>query len=166
MIVANELGETIDQPRGCSGGDLLIKKFIIYLSFLSLLTCGMQFALPSIQGVDIAPPAEPVKLIFIHHSCGGNWLADPASNALGGGLGRALMANNYFVSATNYGWGPDSIGDATDIPNWLDWFRGERSPVYLEALYNENGQNVGDFGDWPRLVDDPGGENQIIMFKS
>ena len=24
------------------------------------------------------PPASPVKLIFIHHSTGGNWLAAPA----------------------------------------------------------------------------------------
>lgn len=115
---------------------------------------------------DPNPPDQPVKLIFIHHSTGGNWLAEPSSNELGGGLGRALMDNNYYVSATNYGWGPDSIGDATDIPNWIDWFRGGRSSVYLEALYTEDGQNFGDFGSWPRLSTDPGGENVIIMFKS
>ena len=26
---------------------------------------------------DPAPPASPVRLVFIHHSTGGNWLADP-----------------------------------------------------------------------------------------
>jgi hypothetical protein len=115
---------------------------------------------------DPSRPSSVVKLIFIHHSTGGNWLADPSQNELGGGLGHALMENNYYVSATNYSWGPDSIGDATDIPNWLDWFRSSNSPTYLEALYNENGQNFGDFGSWPRLADDPGGENDIIVFKS
>ena len=49
-----------------------------------------------------AKPTSIVKLIFIHHSCGENWLQDGYGN-----LGIALGANNYFVSDTNYGWGPD-----------------------------------------------------------
>jgi len=52
------------------------------------------------------PPNSPVKLIFIHHSTGENWLADDD-----GGLGIALRNNHYFVSDTNYGWGPDGVGD-------------------------------------------------------
>ena len=64
----------------------------------------------SLQADDPSPPTAPVKLIFIHHSCGENWLAD-----CDGGLGMALRDNNYFVSDTNYGWGPDGIGDSTDI---------------------------------------------------
>jgi hypothetical protein len=115
---------------------------------------------------DPSPPAEPVKLIFIHHSTGGNWLADPNSDQPYGGLGRALMENNYFVSATNYGWGPEGIGDRTDVPNWPEWFTGPNRDMFLAALYDENGQNVGDFGAWPRLPADPGGENTIVMFKS
>ncbi len=109
------------------------------------------------QTYDPSPPAEPVKLIFIHHSCGENWLTDDH-----GGLGLVLAENNYFVSDTNYGWGPDSIGDRTDIPNWPEWFTGPESGRYLEALYTESGQN-----SWyTRELPDPGGENQIIMFKS
>ncbi|MGC8782250.1 MAG: hypothetical protein ACP5UQ_15420, partial [Anaerolineae bacterium] len=115
---------------------------------------------------DPGPPAAPVKLIFIHHSTGGNWLADPNDDQPYGGLGRALMNNNYYVSAANYGWGPDGIGDRTDIPNWPEWFTGPNSATILAALYNENGQNFGGFGTWPRLATDPGGENRIIMFKS
>ncbi len=72
---------------------------------------------PSGFADDPSPPASPVRLIFIHHSTGGNWLADPNDDQPYGGLGRALMDNNYYVSATNYGWGPDGIGDRTDIPN-------------------------------------------------
>lgn len=112
------------------------------------------------------PPTQPVKLIFIHHSTGGNWLADPNGDQPYGGLGRALMQNNYFVSATNYGWGPNAIGDRTDIPNWPEWFTGPERDTIMRAVYNESGQNIGDFGAWPRLPQEPGGENTIIMFKS
>ncbi len=107
------------------------------------------------------PPTATVKLIFIHHSTGGQWLADNY-----GGLGKALMANNYYVSATNYGWGPNNIGDRTDIINWPEWFTSANRDTYMDALFNENGQNFGDFGKWSRLRKDPGGENQIIVFKS
>ena len=68
------------------------------------------------------PPPSPVKLIFIHHSTGQAWLDDGH-----GGLGLALRDNNYFVSDTNYGWGPDGIGDQTDIGHWWTWFRGPGS---------------------------------------
>nr|MBC8447057.1 DNRLRE domain-containing protein [Chloroflexota bacterium] len=103
------------------------------------------------------PPSQPVKLIFIHHSCGENWLDDG-----NGGLGLALRDNNAFVSDTNYGWGPDSIGDSTDIGHWWTWFRGPDSGTTLAALYAESGQH-----SWySRLSTDPGGENEIILFKS
>ncbi len=109
------------------------------------------------QTDDASPPTEPVKLIFIHHSCGENLLSDD-----NGGLGLALAENDYFVSDTNYGWGPDSIGDRTDITDWPEWFTGPDSDRYLDALYNESGQN-----SWyTRTFADPGGENEIVMFKS
>ncbi len=104
------------------------------------------------------PPAAPVKLIFIHHSCGENWLTDGH-----GDLGTALRDNNYFVSDTNYGWGPDGIGDKTDIGNFWSWFCGPKSGKYLSALYKESGRS-GEF--YSRLEKDPGGENTIVMFKS
>jgi hypothetical protein len=105
-------------------------------------------------------------LIFIHHSTGGNWLADPNADQPAGGLARALMENNYYVSATNYGWGPDGIGDRTDIVNWPEWFTGPQHEAIMQAVYEESNQNIGGFGDWPRLSQNPGGENQIIIFKS
>jgi hypothetical protein len=106
---------------------------------------------------EITSPSEAVRLIFIHHSTGENWLADD-----NGGLGEALAENNYYVSDTNYGWGPDSIGDTTDIGHWWLWFRGPNSSSYLEALYDEDEQNC----DYTRLADNPGGENEVVMFKS
>jgi len=108
-------------------------------------------------GDSSAPPDHIVKLIFIHHSTGENLLRDDY-----GGLGLALSQNNYFVSDTNYGWGPDAIGDRTDIPNWTEWFASEGTPRYTSALFNESGQNAA----YTRTVSDPGGENEIILFKS
>lgn len=110
------------------------------------------------------PPRKPVRLVFIHHSTGENWLVD--SN---GGLGLQLKKNNYFVSDTNYGWGPpdeDSgggmIGDHTDIGHWYNWFAGPHRGTYLEALFDEKATHC----DYSRLSRNPGGKNQIILFKS
>lgn len=125
-------------------------------------------ALSLLLADDPSPPTAPVKLVFVHHSTGGNWLADTGEHDVAGGLGRALRDDNYYVSATNYGWtvGDDAIGDRTDIGHWWEWFRGASRDTIMAGLYAESGQNVGDYGSWPRLVADPGGENEIVMFKS
>jgi hypothetical protein len=113
--------------------------------------------------LDPSPPAQPVKLIFIHHSTGQAWLEDG-----NGELGTVLRDNNYFVSDTNYGWGPadqdkgGTIGDHTDIPDWYSWFTGPHRNTYLAALYAESGQH----SSYSRLATDPGGSNAIVMFKS
>ena len=121
------------------------------------LNAQMQGPQGAAQLDDPSPPAAPVKLIFIHHSTGEAWLADDH-----GQLGATLRDNNYFVSDTNYGWGPDGIGDSTDIGHWWLWFAGPRRDVYTSALYREYDQN----SSYSRLVTDPGGENRIILFKS
>jgi hypothetical protein len=109
------------------------------------------------QAENPQPPDQVVKLIFIHHSTGENWLADGY-----GDLGRTLAENNYFVSDTNYGWGPDSIGDRTDIPDWVEWFASDRTPTYMAALFQESDPHAA----YSRPLADPGGENTIILFKS
>jgi len=135
---------------------------------LSIALLVLMFAVPSgvlagtpaarrSAAADPSPPSSPAKLIFIHHSCGENWLADGD-----GGLGIALRDGNYFVSDTNYGWGPDGIGDNTDLGHWWTWFRGPGSSTYTAALYAESAQN----SEYSRLATDPGGQNEIIMFKS
>lgn len=128
-----------------------------------------QPAEPEVE--DAAPPADsaaaPVdasglKLIFVHHSSGENWLADE-----NGALGLALMDWGYFVSDTNYDWGPGvadlgPIGSYTDTGHWWTWFQGPESQSVLEALFGESEQHAA----YTRLPDDPGGENVIVMFKS
>jgi hypothetical protein len=143
-----------------------IALFWIVLLLLTNLACSVpargtplepsQAASPQ-AGLNPNPPEHPVKLIFIHHSTGEAWLSDDY-----GGLGMALQENNYFVSDTNYGWGPNSIGDTTDIGDWYTWFRGPSSSTYMAALFTEYGQHSG----YSRLDADPGGENEIILFKS
>jgi len=103
------------------------------------------------------PPDSVVKLIFIHHSTGENWLTDDYGN-----LGKTLGQNNYYVSDTNYGWGPNAIGDRTDIPNWTEWFASADTPTYMAALFAESGQH----SSYTRTLANPGGQNEIIMFKS
>jgi hypothetical protein len=119
---------------------------------------------PVPSSLDPDPPAAPVKLVFVHHSTGENWLTDGNGN-----LGDTLMDNNYFVSDTNYGWGPadadagsGTIGDHTDIGHWYNWFAGPHRDTYMTALYGESGQN----SSYTRLGSDPGGANEIVMFKS
>ncbi len=126
--------------------------------FLALAFCIIGPA--ALAQLDPDPPSAPVRLIFIHHSTGENWLSDDNDNA--GHLGLALMGSNYFVSDTNYGWGPDGIGDRTDIGNWWEWFRGPENGSYMAALYAESNQTC----YYSRLSTNPGGENEIVMFKS
>ena len=87
-----------------------------------------------------------------------------------GGLGIALRDNDYFVSDTNYGWGPvcedcedcwGAIGDCTDIVHWDNWFSGDVGVT--EALYAEFDQ-----ASWYSRSEDPDPtrENEIILFKS
>lgn len=139
-----------------------IKRTLALLSILSLVFATVivmvsSTAKPAYAADDGTKPATPVKLVFAHHSVGENWLSDDQ-----GGLGRTLNANNYFVSDTNYGWGPNSIGDRTDIPNWLEWFRSSNTAQYMTALYGQNTQN----SSYTRTLANPGGANTIIMFKS
>lgn len=113
---------------------------------------------------EVPPPDHTVKLVFIHHSCGQNWLSDDS-----GGLGLALEANNYFVSDTYYGWGPyledlgGPIGDNTDVGHWWNWFLSPSSDTIMDAVYSESGQNS---DVWYSRGEDPGGPNEIVMFKS
>ena len=141
---------------------------VAMLAALALAQVLTVFSGPAIAADSPNRPASPVKLVFVHHSSGQNWLADLGGDEHSGGLGIALRDNNYFVSDTNYGWGPadadlgGTIGDHTYSGSWYNWFRGPTSGTYLSALYSESGQNC----SYSRMGADPGGENTVIVFKS
>ena len=110
----------------------------VLVATVALAAASLSVVAPAaalVGTLDPSPPSSPVKLIFIHHSTGEAWL--------GNGLGVGLRDANYFVSDTNYGWGPDAIGDSTDIGHWWTWFRGPSSPTYLTDLYAESGTHSG-----------------------
>ena len=113
--------------------------------------------------VDTSPPPSPVKLVFVHHSTGENWLSDES-----GGLGLALRDAGWFVSDTNYGWGPTDpatggpIGDTTDIGHWWSWFLGPGREANVAALLAESEPHCG----YSRRSADPGGPNRVVMLKS
>ena len=111
------------------------------------------------------------KAVFIHHSSGGNWVADAW-----GGLGDAMNDAGYFFSGIDYSWSAPynaSIGDYTDIGDWWTWFMDQtvqgnsqtRRDNIMGAVYTEYDKDI-QFGDYTRTLSDPGGENEIIMFKS
>lgn len=111
------------------------------------------------ENVDTSPPAETIKLVFIHHSCGRNWLVDN-----NGELGKRLNENNYYVTECYYGWDDhppeahyDVMGDHTNTEDWPYWF----NDVVMPSVYaNEEHPN------YENRIPNPGGENVIIMFKS
>jgi hypothetical protein len=116
------------------------------------------------SSLDVTKPASPVRLIFIHHSCGENWLANG-----NGELGNALNDNNYYVSDTYYGWNTekytppkdkpeDTLGDHTNTEDWPSWFNDTQMPY----VYASSSHTTWDHND----IAAPSGENEIIMFKS
>lgn len=133
-------------------------------AFLALLLVAVPLASRAADPpIDTSPPASPAKLVFVHHSTGENWLSD-----ISGGLGLALRDSGWFVSDTNYGWGPTDpdaggpIGDHTDLGHWWSWFVGPHRDTYVAALLAESGQHA----DYSRHATDPGGANRVVMFKS
>jgi len=106
-----------------------------------------------------ASPGQELNLLFIHHSCGGNWMADKGPSECkdcickthpnGGGLRRLLEQNGYKVHEASY---HSIIGDKTDIQDWPPKFRNQMDRVLRTSMQDE-------------LLPE-GEKNQIIMFKS
>jgi len=140
--------------------------------FLSLTACGdgpsssqkLTGEVKSVKTLDlsqysITPPSSPLNLLFIHHSCGGLWLADKGSatghdciytvHPEGGGLRSMLEKNGYRVHEASYN---SIIGAHTDIHDWPSKFSGQMGKVLKTDMQDT-------------LL--PAGEtNNIVMFKS
>ena len=104
-------------------------------SIIKLITVSLIGSSPIVMYADNLPPKpeSPVKLIFIHHSTGENWLADWS-----GKLADKLQDNNYFISDTNYGWGPSEIGDSTDLGYCWSWLSGPKSNNIFSEIYKHS----------------------------
>ena len=106
-----------------------------------------------------APPARRLRILFIHHSCGGQLAAAPgeisgdhciyATHPNGGGLRDLLEREGYELHEASYG---SEIGSRTDIFDWPPKFKSR-----MEAILACAGQDA----SYP-----DGGRNEIVMFKS
>lgn len=102
---------------------------------------------------------KPLQLLFIHHSCGGQLLADFGNNQgtnyiylthpNGGGLRARLEQNSCDVHEASYGSG---IGEDTDIFDWLPKFQNDMEKIL-----------ACDFQDARHAC---GCRNNIVVFKS
>jgi hypothetical protein len=102
---------------------------------------------------------KPLRLLFIHHSCGGQLLAERgpdvgerciyASHPNGGGLRRLLAAAGYEVHEASYG---SALGQDTDLFDWLPKLRDRMDDVLACAGQDERYED--------------GGRNEIVLFKS
>lgn len=87
------------------------------------------------------------NLIFIHHSCGENWLND--------GLCQALNDEGFHVADICYGW--REYGDHTDTIDWPTWFTDD----VMSLVYHEMNAMTA-----PNTIRPAAVENEIILFKS
>ncbi len=144
-----------------------VRLIVAVAGLLMLISCNsndvMEDAVP-VRTLDLSmyaekSPEKPIDLLFIHHSCGGQLLADAGpergdhciyeSHPNGGGLRRLLEENNYLVHEASY---TSLVGDKTDICHWNAKFRDRMDRVLTCRHQDEF------FTD--------GTHNRIVMFKS
>lgn len=115
-----------------------------------------------LSGYSNAKPGKNLRILFIHHSCGGQWLSDlePQKEASsrsriymthpnGGGLRNLLEKNNYEVHEASYG---SRIGDKTDICHWNAKFRDHMDDILKCDMQDDSYDGLS--------------KNHIVMFKS
>lgn len=111
------------------------------------------------------PAAGPLRLLFIHHSCGGQLLADRGekvggargsgerciyeSHPNGGGLRAMLEADGFEVHEASY---ESIVGEDTDIRHWRAKFAGMMDRILVTDRQD-------------RTYED-GRTNHIVVFKS
>jgi hypothetical protein len=102
-----------------------------------------------------ASPSHPLDLLFIHHSVGAQWLADPGpqggdnTHPEGGALRKQLDQQGYVFHEATYG---SALGAQTDLFDWLPKFRDHMDPILTCA--NQDGSLK------------PPAHNRIVLFKS
>jgi hypothetical protein len=100
-------------------------------------------------------PARSLRLLFVHHSVGGQLLADPGPGELpaqhvnGGGLRKLLQSAGYDVHTATYG---SKLGERTDLFDWRPKFSQHMGELLTTA-------------DGSQAL--PGGaKHDVVMFKS
>jgi hypothetical protein len=140
----------------------------LILSFLLLYSCTnnekMESDMEHVKTMDLSKyssssPKKPLDVLFIHHSTGGQLLADAGpdvgkdciyrSHPNGGGLRNLLESNNYKLHEASYN---SIVGDKTDICHWNAKFRVLMDKILIcknqDEFYQDNTRN------------------KVVMFKS
>jgi len=97
-----------------------------------------------LQGQEEAPVKVDLNLLFLHHSCGSNWLAGD-----NGGLRQTLEKQGFQVHNATYG---SKIGEHTDVIHWAPKFQ-EHMDLILKTKHQD--QTLPE-----------GKTNQVVLFKS
>jgi len=136
----------------------------LILSFSCRTDQREEQKMSAVKTIDLTPysdaaPAKPAHLLFIHHSTGGQLLAEKGPDVgkdciyqtqpNGGGLRLLLEKNNYIVHEASYN---SLIGDKTDICHWNTKFRD-----HMDSILSSGNQDE-------RLPENT--RNRIILFKS
>ncbi len=145
-----------------TGGETPMTKIIVVL--LALVVQAVLAAAPC-GSATAEPGGEPVQFLFIHHSCGGQLLADAGpqdggeagsgerciyvAHPNGGGLRADLAAAGFAVNEASYG---SIIGEDTDICHWNAKFRDRMDRILRTKRQDE-------------LLPE-GVANRIVAFKS
>jgi hypothetical protein len=143
----------------------LKNKIIMYCALIPLLlnihSCtfnqSQEIVMDHVKTLDLsqyssAPPETSVNLLFIHHSTGGQLLADKGPYVgkdciyktfpEGGGLRSLLEKNNYIVHEASY---TSIVGDKTDICDWNAKFRDKMDKVLTcksqDEFFTDNTKN-------------------------
>lgn len=108
-------------------------------------------------------PERKMRMLFIHHSSGGIWLAAKGqeseivpgaglyrSHPNGGGLRALLQRNRYEVHEAGY---KSAIGDRTDVCDWNAKFRDRMSEIIRCDQQDA-------------MVQEASARNEIVLFKS
>lgn len=131
------------------------------ITFCVLLMSAVAFA----EEGGTMDQRDRVNLLFIHHSCGGQLLADTGekvggtretgersiyvSHPNGGGLRTALESAGFQVNEASYG---SVIGEDTDLCHWNRKFLDQMARVLTTARQDQ--------------LLPPGQTNRIVVFKS
>jgi hypothetical protein len=121
--------------------------------------------IPSLVTAQVQPQEEGVQILFIHHSCGGQLLADtgvksmpgsmPSSQCIyvshpnGGDLRILLEAEGFEVNEAFRG---SQVGEDTDIHHWHTKFRDQMDQILVTRRQDE--------------LLSTGQSNRIVVFKS
>ena len=144
----------------------------LILCFLPVAGCTVQneskLKETTVKVIDMSQykaskPNQQMKLIFIHHSCGGQWLANRGeakeivpdtclyeSHPNGGGLKTLLHQNNYEVHEASY---KSKIGDKTDVCDWNVKFRESMGEILRCDIQDKQYADISI-------------KNDIVVFKS